>query len=46
MEKNNLDENNLLVLDKMKYSPMIRQYLEFKEKYQDMILFYRVGDFY
>ena len=46
MKKNNLDENNLLVLDKMKYSPMIRQYLEFKEKYQDMILFYRVGDFY
>ena len=46
MEKNNLEVNNMNVIDKLKYSPMIRQYLEFKEKYQDMILFYRVGDFY
>ena len=30
----------------LKYSPMIRQYLDIKEKYPDMILFYRVGDFY
>ena len=29
-----------------KYSPMIMQYLEVKEKYPDTILFYRVGDFY
>lgn len=33
-------------IDKMKYSPMIRQYIEFKEQYPDTILFYRVGDFY
>ena len=33
-------------VDKMKYSPMIRQYIEFKEQYPDTILFYRVGDFY
>ena len=33
-------------LDKNKYSPMIRQYLDFKEQYLDTILFYRVGDFY
>lgn len=32
--------------DKMKYSPMIRQYIEIKEKYPDTLLFYRVGDFY
>ena len=31
---------------KQKYSPMIMQYLEVKEKYPDTILFYRVGDFY
>ncbi len=29
-----------------KYSPMIEQYLEIKNKYKDYILFYRVGDFY
>ncbi|MFA6843143.1 MAG: DNA mismatch repair protein MutS [Bacilli bacterium] len=32
--------------EKMKYSPMIRQYLDVKENYPDTILFYRVGDFY
>ena len=32
--------------NKQKYSPMIMQYLEVKEKYPDTILFYRVGDFY
>jgi DNA mismatch repair protein MutS len=29
-----------------KRTPMIRQYLEIKEKYEDYILFYRMGDFY
>ncbi len=33
-------------IDKMKYSPMIRQYLEIKEQYPDTLIFYRVGDFY
>ncbi len=33
-------------IDKMKYSPMMRQYLETKEQYPDTLLFYRVGDFY
>lgn len=28
------------------YSPMMQQYFQIKEKYQDCILFYRVGDFY
>lgn len=30
----------------MKYTPMIEQYLEIKKEYQDMFLFYRLGDFY
>ena len=29
-----------------KTTPMLRQYLSLKEKYQDCILFYRMGDFY
>lgn len=29
-----------------KLTPMLRQYLEIKEQYQDAILFYRMGDFY
>ncbi|MFI3226405.1 MAG: DNA mismatch repair protein MutS [Clostridia bacterium] len=29
-----------------KFSPMIMQYLEIKEKYKDYIVFYRLGDFY
>lgn len=29
-----------------KLSPMMRQYLTIKEKYQDYILFFRLGDFY
>ena len=33
-------------IDKTKYSPMIRQYLSIKEKYPDMIVFFRLGDFY
>ncbi len=33
-------------IEKMKYSPMIRQYIEIKEKYPDTLIFYRVGDFY
>ena len=28
------------------YSPMMQHYLETKEKYNDCILFYRLGDFY
>ena len=27
-------------------SPMMRHYLEVKEKYKDCIIFYRLGDFY
>ena len=30
----------------MALTPMMRQYMEIKEKYQDCILFFRLGDFY
>lgn len=33
-------------IDKSQYSPMIRQYLSIKEKYKDIIIFFRLGDFY
>jgi len=33
-------------VEQAKVSPMIRQYLQIKEKYQDAILFFRLGDFY
>lgn len=33
-------------IDRMQYTPMIRQYLTIKEKYQDMLVFFRLGDFY
>ena len=29
-----------------KLSPMMEQYFQIKDNYQDCILFYRVGDFY
>lgn len=33
-------------IDRSRLSPMMRQYLEIKEKYKDYVLFFRVGDFY
>ena len=27
-------------------TPMMKQYLELRDKYKDCILFYRLGDFY
>lgn len=33
-------------MEETKLTPMIRQYLQVKEKYQDAILFFRLGDFY
>ena len=33
-------------VDKSKITPMMRQYLDIKEKYEDAIIFYRLGDFY
>lgn len=33
-------------VDRQKVSPMMIQYLETKDNYEDVILFYRIGDFY
>ncbi|MGI6709947.1 MAG: DNA mismatch repair protein MutS [Bacilli bacterium] len=33
-------------IDKMQYTPMMRQYLEIKEQYKDTLIFFRLGDFY
>jgi len=33
-------------VDRKKISPMMLQYLEIKEKYEDTIIFFRLGDFY
>lgn len=33
-------------IDKTQYTPMMRQYLDIKENYQDSLVFFRLGDFY
>ena len=33
-------------VDRSKLAPMMRHYASLKDKYQDVILFYRLGDFY
>ena len=33
-------------VDRSKVSPMMRQYLEIKDNYENIILFFRLGDFY
>ena len=33
-------------VDKSKLSPVMLQYMEIKEKYEDCIIFFRLGDFY
>ncbi len=33
-------------VDRSKLSPMMKQYMEIKDKYEDTIIFYRLGDFY
>ncbi|MBR3161470.1 MAG: DNA mismatch repair protein MutS [Bacilli bacterium] len=33
-------------VDRNKLAPMMKHYAELKDKYQDIILFYRLGDFY
>ena len=38
MKRNEVDRNKL--------SPMMLQYMEIKDKYEDIILFFRLGDFY
>ena len=33
-------------VDKQKLAPMMKHYVELKEKYMDVLIFYRLGDFY
>ena len=33
-------------VDRKKLTPMMKQYMETKDRYKDCILFYRLGDFY
>ena len=33
-------------VDRNKLSPMMQQYMEIKDRYEEELLFYRVGDFY
>ncbi len=33
-------------VDRNKLSPMMRQYMDIKDKYEDSIIFFRLGDFY
>ncbi len=33
-------------VERSRLSPMMRQYMEVKDNYEDVILFYRIGDFY
>jgi len=33
-------------VDKSKLAPMMKHYVELKEQYEDVLLFYRLGDFY
>lgn len=35
-----------VLADRAAYTPMIRQYLSFKDQYPDALIFYRIGDFY
>lgn len=37
---------NRMDVDKNKVTPMMRQYLEIKEKNEDIVIFFRLGDFY
>ncbi len=41
-----MGENMYENIDKMKYTPMMRQYLEIKEQLPDTLVFFRLGDFY
>ena len=33
-------------VDRTKLSPMMKQYMEIKDQYQEELLFFRLGDFY
>ena len=33
-------------VDRTKLSPMMQQYMDIKDNYEDAIIFFRIGDFY
>ncbi len=41
-----MSENTFKEMKDMKLTPMMKQYLDIKKKYQDSILLFRLGDFY
>ena len=43
MEVNSMDRKSI---DRNKLTPMMKQYLEIKEENEDLIIFFRLGDFY
>jgi len=45
-QKNDLDFNPSSAEDSLKTTPLMEQYLSIKSQYQDMLLLYRMGDFY
>ena len=36
----------LATIDSTQHTPMIRQFLKVKAQYPDLLIFYRMGDFY
>ncbi|MCR5261063.1 MAG: DNA mismatch repair protein MutS [Candidatus Gastranaerophilales bacterium] len=46
MTKKEINNINSFDVDLSLATPMLRQYLDIKRKYQDIILMYRMGDFY
>lgn len=46
MTKREINNINSADVDLSMVTPMLKQYLEIKRKYQDIILLYRMGDFY
>ncbi|HEY4732743.1 MAG TPA: hypothetical protein VIH66_05805, partial [Gammaproteobacteria bacterium] len=38
--------NSIVKIGSQPHTPMMQQYLRIKREYPDMLLFYRMGDFY
>ena len=43
---NSQKDNSNVAIDLSSYTPMMQQYLKIKANHQDMLVFYRMGDFY
>ena len=46
MTNTEIKNNNSLEVDYEKATPMFKQFLDIKRKYQGVVLLYRMGDFY